>query len=60
LPIFGKKLAFFSKTDVLINFFSKTSSSLSKKSPTFSQFFWRKYLKNHNIGPRSLKISGPM
>jgi hypothetical protein len=31
LPIFGEKFAFFSKTNVMITIFAKTSSSLSKK-----------------------------
>jgi hypothetical protein len=26
---------------------------LSQKRQFFRRFFWRKYLKNHNIGPRS-------
>jgi hypothetical protein len=43
-----KNWRFFSKTNVMINF-SKTSSSLSK-NVNFRQF-WRKYFKNHNIGP---------
>jgi hypothetical protein len=52
LPIFGKKMAFFSKTNVMITIFSKTSSSLSKKRQYFRWIFRRKYFKNHNIGPR--------
>jgi muramoyltetrapeptide carboxypeptidase LdcA involved in peptidoglycan recycling len=47
----AKKLAFFSKTNVMITIFGKTSSSLSKKRQFFRKNFWRKYLKNHNIGP---------
>jgi hypothetical protein len=35
----AKKLAFFSKTNVVINFFSKSSSSLSKKRQYFRQIF---------------------
>jgi hypothetical protein len=27
---------------------------MSQKTPIFSQFFWRKYFKNHNIGHRFL------
>jgi hypothetical protein len=35
LPFFGEKMAFFSKTNVMINFFSKNKSSLSKKRQYF-------------------------
>jgi hypothetical protein len=49
----AKKLAFFSKTNVMITIFAKTSSSLSKKRQLFRKIFWRKYFKNHNIGPRN-------
>jgi hypothetical protein len=49
------KLAFFSKTNVMINF-SIINLCFESKTPIFSWFFWRKYLKNHNIGPR--KSSG--
>jgi hypothetical protein len=34
----------------MIAIFAKTSSSLSKKRQFFAKNFWRKYLKNHNIG----------
>jgi hypothetical protein len=47
----AKKLAFFSKTIVMITIFPKTSSSLIKKLQFFRQIFRRKYFKNHNIGP---------
>jgi hypothetical protein len=47
----AKKLAFFSNTNVMINFFSKFSFVLSQKRQFFRKNFWRKYLKNHNIGP---------
>jgi hypothetical protein len=36
---------------MLWSFFSETGSSLNKKRQYFRQFFRRKYLKNHNIGP---------
>jgi hypothetical protein len=49
-PIFGGKNGVFPKADVMINFFAKTSSRLSKKR----QILRRKYFKNHNIGPWSL------
>jgi hypothetical protein len=39
----AKKLAFFSKTNVMINYFSKTSSSLSKKRQYFRHIFRQKY-----------------
>jgi hypothetical protein len=51
--IFGKKLAFFLNTNIMINFFSKFSFVLSQKCQLFRQIFWRKYLKNHNIDPWS-------
>jgi hypothetical protein len=38
----AKQLAFFSKTNVMINFFAKVNSSLSKKRQFFRQFFGRK------------------
>jgi hypothetical protein len=33
-----KKLAFFSKTNVMINFFSKSGFVLSQKTPFFAKF----------------------
>jgi hypothetical protein len=38
----AKKLAFFSKTNVIIKIFAKTSSSLSKKRQYFRYIFRRK------------------
>jgi hypothetical protein len=39
LPIFGEKLAFFSKTNVNYLIFAKTSNSrLSQKTPLFAKF----------------------
>jgi hypothetical protein len=35
----AKKLAFFTKTNVMITIFAKTSSSLSKKRQFFAKFF---------------------
>jgi hypothetical protein len=35
----AKKLAFFSKTTVMIKIFAKTSSSLNKKRQFFAKFF---------------------
>jgi hypothetical protein len=37
-----------------ISFFYKTSSTSNKQCHFFLQFFWRKYFRNHNIGPRNL------
>jgi hypothetical protein len=50
--IFVEKMAFFLNTNVMINFFIKISFVLSQKCIFFRKNFWRKYLKNHNIGPR--------
>jgi hypothetical protein len=47
--ISAKKLAFFSKTNVMITIFAKTSFVLSQKRQSFPEFFGEK--KNHNIGP---------
>jgi hypothetical protein len=46
-----KKLAFFSKTNVMIKIFAQFSFVLSQKRQFFRWIFRRKYLKNHNIGP---------
>jgi hypothetical protein len=43
--IFGEKLAFFSKNNVMIKSFAKTSSSLSKKTPIFLLNFSPKIFK---------------
>jgi hypothetical protein len=49
LPIFGGKMTFFSKTNVMINFSQKqTSSNLSKKR-RFSQIFGQNTFKNDNM-----------
>jgi hypothetical protein len=55
--IFSKKLAFFLNTNVMINFFSEFSFVLSQKRHFFRKMFRRKYLKNHNIGPRIASFS---
>jgi hypothetical protein len=47
LPIAGEK------NNVMINFVSKTSNSLSRKRQYFCQNFRRTYFKKHNIGPWS-------
>jgi hypothetical protein len=49
--IFAKKWRF-SQKSMLWAIFTKTSSSLSKKSHFFTKKFWRKCSKNHNIDPR--------
>jgi hypothetical protein len=46
---FGEKIGFFSKTNVMIKILHNLAFVLSQKR----QFFRRKYLKNHNIGPWS-------
>jgi hypothetical protein len=47
----GKNWRFFLKNyNIMINFFAKSSSSLSKKRQYFRQNFRRKYFLNHNIG----------
>jgi hypothetical protein len=49
----AKKLVFFSKTNVVIQFLHNLFSYvLSQKRQFFNQIFRRKHLKNHNIGPR--------
>jgi hypothetical protein len=52
----AKKLAFFSKTNVMIKFLHKLALFWVKNA-IFSPIFWRKYLKNHNIGPWSSYIT---
>jgi hypothetical protein len=55
----AEKMALFSKTDVMITIFAKTNRGLSKKKrKNFRKIFRRKYLKNHNIGPRLRKETG--
>jgi hypothetical protein len=44
-------LAFFSKTNVMIKIFAKTSFVWNQKRQFFRWIFWRKFLKHHNIGP---------
>jgi hypothetical protein len=51
LPIFGEKIAFFSKNNVTIIFFQKLAVVSAKNANILDKFFLRKYLKNHNIGP---------
>jgi hypothetical protein len=49
---YAKKLAVFSKTNVVINFFHKLALFLVKNTNPFADFFCRN-LKNPNIGPWS-------
>jgi hypothetical protein len=53
LPIFGEKMAFFSKTNVMIKFLHNIALFWVKKRQFFRNFFRRKYFKYHNIGPWS-------
>jgi hypothetical protein len=52
LPIFGEKIGVFLKNLCYDQLFSKFSFVLSQKRRFFRKMFRRKYLKNHNIGPR--------
>jgi hypothetical protein len=57
-PIFGEKIGVFLKHQCYDQIFAKLSSVLSQKRQYCCQIFWRKYLKNHNIGPWMLLGSG--
>jgi hypothetical protein len=46
----AKKMALFSKTNVMIKFLHNLAL-FSVKMSFLADFFRRKYLKNHNIGP---------
>jgi hypothetical protein len=46
----------FLKNQCYVQFFSKTSGSLSNKCLYFRRKIWRKYLKNHNIVPWKYSI----
>jgi hypothetical protein len=45
-------LAFFSKTNVMIQFLHNLALFWAKNAYFFAKFFGKKYFKNHNIGPR--------
>jgi hypothetical protein len=47
---FLQKFGVFSQKPSMINFFQKLCSS-AHKNAIFRQILWRKYFKNHNIGP---------
>jgi hypothetical protein len=49
-------LAFFSKTNVMINILHNLAMIWVKKRQFFRRIFRRKNVKNHNIGPKSLII----
>jgi hypothetical protein len=49
---FSAKIGVFLKYQCYDKLFSKFSFVLSQKRQFFAEFFWRKYFKNHNIGPR--------
>jgi hypothetical protein len=51
LPIFGEKNGIFLKYQCYDQLFSKFSFVSSQKRHFFRKIVWRKYLKNHNIGP---------
>jgi hypothetical protein len=51
--IFGEKFGVFLKYQCYDQLFSKFCFVLSQKCQFFRKNFRRKYLKNHNIGPRS-------
>jgi hypothetical protein len=48
----SKKLAFFSKTNVMIKILHISPLFWLKNANFFAEFFLRKYFLNHNIGPR--------
>jgi hypothetical protein len=53
----AKKLAFFSKINVMIQILHNLALFWVKNANFFCWIFWRKYFKNHNIGPRLGEIS---
>jgi hypothetical protein len=55
-PIFGEKIGIFLKYQCYDELFSKSSFVLSQKRQFFRKNVWRKYLKNHNIGPRAMDV----
>jgi hypothetical protein len=50
LPIFGENSAFFSKTNVMINFFRSLALLCVKNANFFVEFFGENIFKNHSIG----------
>jgi hypothetical protein len=52
-PISGEKIGVFLKYQCYDQLFSKFSFVLSQKRQFFRKIFRRKYLKNHNICPRT-------
>jgi hypothetical protein len=55
----AKKLAFFSKTNVIIKILEIVTVVWAKKRQYFRQIFRRKYFKDHNIGPCSGFCAAP-
>jgi hypothetical protein len=53
----AKKLAFFSKTNVMIKSLDNLALFRVKNANFFADFFLRKYSKNYNIGPGLYKSS---
>jgi hypothetical protein len=54
LPIFCEKMAFFSKTNVMIKFFQKLAVVWAKNANIFAKFFCENIFLHHNIGPRGM------
>jgi hypothetical protein len=50
-PIYGEKIGVFLENQCFDPFFAWTSSFLNKNANFFRQLFWRKYFRNHSIGP---------
>jgi hypothetical protein len=53
-----KKLAFFSKTNVVIKILHNLALFEVKNANFFAEFFGEKIFKNHNIGPFNGRIGG--
>jgi hypothetical protein len=53
ITIFGEKLAFFSKTNVLMKFLDNLALFRVKNAIFFAEFFGKNIFKNRNNGPRS-------
>jgi hypothetical protein len=54
-PIFAEKIGVILKYQCYDQLFSEFSFVSSQKRQFFRKIFWRKYLKNHNIGPSELR-----
>jgi hypothetical protein len=51
LPNFGEKMAFFLKTNVMVQMFQKLKPLWTKNANFFANFFRKNIFLNHNIGP---------